>query len=103
MDNGNFSRQQNPSEDEINRRIIQENNFSGTVTDALQDASTSGPDAPDLVWGRHLPVFRETVDSPYAGITQRPNQGNDYPVARPRRSQVTSYDNPEVTNPVQSK
>lgn len=108
MANENFSRQQNSlPDDEINHRIIRENNFSGTVIDALQDVSASGPDAPDLVWHRRLPVSRDAVDGPH---TQQLTQGSNYPVARPRHSHFqgsvnhdTSYSNPEVTTPVQSR
>ena len=108
MANENFSRQQNSlSEDEINRRIIQENNFSGTVIDALQDVSTSSPDAPDLVWERPL-YLRDTVDGPHGGITHMTMQGSNRPVVRPRHfhgsiNHDTPYRNPEVTTPVQSK
>ena len=109
MANENFSRQQNSyPENEVNHRIVQENNFSGTVIDELQDDSTSGPDAPDLVWGGRSPSFRDIVDGPHSGIAHPAIQGRNQPVARPRHFQGsvhrnTSYGNPEVTTPLQSK
>ena len=100
MANENFSRQQNslPGND-VDDRIIQENGFSGTVIDALQDVSTSGPDVQDLVWHRRSPVSRDAVDGPH---TQQFAQGINNPVARSRQSR-TSYGNPQVTTPMQSK
>lgn len=108
MANENFSRQQNSlPEDDISNRIIQEDGFSGTVLDALQDVSTSGPHAQDLVWIRRSPVSHDAVDGPHV---QQLTQGINNPVARSRQSRFqasvnhdTSYSNPQVTTPMQSK
>lgn len=104
MANENFSRQQNSlPDDDSSNRIIQEDGFSGTVIDALQDVSASGPDAQDLVWIRRSPVSHDVVDGPHV---QQLTQGNNNPVARPRQSHAsvnhdTSYSNPQVTSPMQ--
>ena len=109
MANENFSRQQNSHpEDEVSHRIVEENNFSGTVIAALQNVSMSGPDAPDLIWGGRSPYFRDAVDGPHGGIAYLAMQGRNQPVARPRHfqgsvSRDSSYGNPEVTTPAQSK
>ena len=108
MANENFSRQQNSLPgDDISNRIIQEDGFSGTVIDALQDVSASGPDAQDLVWHRRSPVSRDVVDGTH---TQQLTQGINNPVARSRQSHFqasvnhdTSYGNPQVTTSIQSK
>lgn len=92
MANDGHSRQGNPfSGDEINSRIIQGNNFSGTVVESLQNAPPSGPDAPDIVWGGDWRVPRDAVDGSNRGIIPMP------------RSRFTGYSTPEVTSPMQSK
>jgi len=108
MANENSSRQQNTLPgDGINNRIIQEDGFSGTVLDALQDLPASGPDAQDLVWNRRSPVSRDTVDGPH---TQQLTQGFNNPVARSRQPHLqasvnhdTSYSNPRIPTARQSK
>ena len=81
MANDGYSRQGNPfSRGGINSRIIQGNNFSGTVIDSL----SSGPDGPDRVWGTPPPVV----------------QGAPAPAPRTR---VTGFGTYEVMSPMQSK
>ena len=108
MANGNFSRQQNSlPDDDFSNRVIQEDGFSGTVIDALQDVSTSDPDAQDLVWIRRSPVSHDAVDGPHV---HQLTQGINNPVARSRQSRFqssvnhdTSYSNPQATTPMQSE
>lgn len=95
MANENFLRQQNYlPDDDIDNRMIRENGFSGTVIDSLQDVSTSGPDAEDLVWVRRSPVSGDAMDGPH---TRQSTQGINNPVARPRQPQF------QASNPVQSE
>lgn len=92
MANDGYSRQGNYlSGDEINSRIIQGNNFSGTVVESLQNAPPPGLDAPDLVWGSN---WRDAVDG--ANVLQ----GSRAPVPRPR---MAAYGTAEVISPMQSK
>ena len=108
MANENFSRQQNSlPDDDFSNRIIQEDGFSGTIIDALQDVSTSEPDAQDLVWIRGSPVSHDAVDGPHV---HQLAQGINNPVARSRQSSFqssvnhdTSYSNPQATTPMQSE
>lgn len=100
MDNGGYSRQGNPFPgDEINSRIIQGNNFSGTVVEALQNAPPAGPDAPDIVWGGDWRVSRDAVDGSNGGVIVPPRVG--VPAVMPR-ARVIGYSTPEVTSPMQS-
>ena len=95
MANENFLRQQNYlPDDDTDNRMIRENGFSGTVIYSLQDVSTSGPDAEDLVWARHSPVSHDAMDG---SQTQQLTQGINNPVARPRQSHF------QASNPVQSE
>ena len=90
MENDAYSRQGNYlSGGEINVRIIQGNNFTGTVVESL-NAPSFGSEAPNI-WRSN---WRDAVDG-----SNVPQRGHD-PVPRPR---IAAYDTSGVISPMQSK
>lgn len=90
-----YPRQENYLSDEVNSRIVQGNNFSGTVLESVglgQDA----PVAPNIGRGGGWHVSQDMVDSSRSGVFQ----GGYAPVPRPR---VLLYGTPEITSPMESK